>query len=429
MTTPADPSRRAFFRRFAGDLIASAAEVTKVVNDLREQSATEATALLRDGGAAPVAEGVAPTGYRTPFRFADDDTLLVVDQRRLPDALVELAVRSAPEGAQAIRDQAARGAIAIGQVAAIALALTARSMRLAQPYARQAVLFGAVNGLRNARTTPLSIGLAMDRLMTRYRDAGELTEDGVAVAAALWDEAMAIVAESTEAQGRIVDAGLALLTWPEDRPLEVLTHGSSGPLSAGQLGTALGIVQAAHHAERPLHVWVAESRPDLTGARLTAWELAQSGVEHTLLADAAAASLLADGRVDVVLVGADRIAANGDTASDVGTYPLAVLAHRHGVPFHVVAPLAAVDLATSTGAMIPIEGRAAEEVAAVRGTRTAPPGTHVHNPTSDVTPADLVTAFITDGGVLRPPYPASLRAAVEHLAVSDAAAASGAGAA
>ncbi|MBI3751190.1 MAG: S-methyl-5-thioribose-1-phosphate isomerase [Chloroflexi bacterium] len=360
----------------------------------------------------PEAGVAAPTGYRSPFRF-DDDDLLVVDQRRLPDALVELPVRSAPEGAQAIRDQVVRGGPAIGQVAALALALTARSVRLAQPYARRAILFGATNALRNTRTTPVSLGRAMDRMMTRYRDAGELSEDGEAIAAALWDEAMALVAEATAAHGRIADAGLAFLSWPADRPLQVLTHGNTGPLSSGQFGTALGIVQAAHHAERPIHVWVAESRPDLAGARLTAWELGQSGVEHTLLADGAAASIMADGRVDLVLVGADRIAANGDTASDVGTYPLAVLAARHGVPLHVVAPLATVDLATADGASIPIEGRAAEDVAAVRGIRMAPLGTHVFNPASDVTPADLVTAFITDAGVLRPPYAASLRAAVE----------------
>lgn len=385
--------------------------MTRVVSDLREESASEASALLRDGGAAPGAGVAAPTGYRTPFRFDDDDTLLLVDQRRLPDALVELPVRSAPEGAQAIRDRIVRGAPLVGQIAAIALALTARSVRLAQPYARRAILFGAANALRNARTTPVSIGRAIDRMMTRYRDAGELAEDGDAIAAALWDEAMAIVAEATAAHGRIVDAGLALLAWPDGRPLQVLTHGNTGPLSSGQFGTALGIVQAAHHAERPIHVWVSESRPDLAGARLTAWELAQSGVEHTLLADGAAASLLADGRVDVILVGADRIAANGDTASDIGTYPLAVLAARHGVPFHVVAPLATVDLGAPDGTSIPIEARAAEEVAAVRGSRVAPLGTPVYNPASDVTPGELVTAFVTDGGVLRPPYAASLRAA------------------
>ena len=444
MTTPVDPSRRAFFRRFAGDLIASAAEVTKVVGDLRDQSANEASALLREGtgnvgGAAARGEsgavagwallggasmaGAVPSGFRTPFRLDEDDILLLVDQRRLPDALIEVPVHDANEGAAAIRDMVVRGAPAIGQVAGIALALTAKSMRLAQPYARRAILDGAAETLRAARPTAVNLGWAVDRLMARQRAIGELSEDGNAVAAAMWDEAMAIVAESTEDHGRMAEAGLALLPQPDGRALEVLTHCNTGPLAAGQFGTALGVVQAAHHAERPIHVWVDETRPYLQGARLTTWELAQAGVDHTLLPDGAAGSLMAAGRVDVVLVGADRIAANGDTANKVGTYLLAVLAARHGIPFYVVAPLATVDLATPTGAAIPIEERPADEVATIRGVRIAPRGTKVYNPAFDVTPADLVTAFVTEAGVLRPPYPEALRDAVQARASRRAAAA------
>jgi len=223
---------------------------------------------------------------------------------------------------------------------------------------------------------------------------------------------MRIVAEATADHGRMAEAGLALLPQPEGRPLEVLTHCNTGPLASGQYGTALGIVQAAHHAERPLHVWVDETRPYLQGARLTAWELRQAGVDHTLIPDGAAGSLMAAGRVDVVLVGADRIAANGDIANKVGTYPLAVLAARHGVPFYVVAPISSVDLATPDGAAIPIEERSADEVTTVRGTRIAPLGTLVHNPAFDVTPAELIGAIVTEEGVLRPPYADSLRSAV-----------------
>ena len=169
----------------------------------------------------------------------------------------------------------------------------------------------------------------------------------------------------------------------------MLTHCNTGPLGAGQFGTALGVVQAAHHAERPIHVWVDETRPYLQGARLTAWELDQAGVPHTLIPDAAAGSLMARGDVDVILVGADRIAANGDTANKVGTYPLAVLAERHGIPFYVVAPLSSVDLATADGAAIPIEERLADEVTTIRGVRIAPSATMVWNPAFDVTPAAL----------------------------------------
>jgi methylthioribose-1-phosphate isomerase len=305
-----------------------------------------------------------------------------------------------------------RGAPAIGQVAAIALALTARSMRLAQPYARRAILEGAAATLRSARPTAVNLGWAIDRVVAREAAVGELSEDGEAVAKAMWEEAMAIVAEASAAHGRMAEIGLGLLPQPEGRPLQVLTHCNTGPLAAGQFGTALGVVQAAHHAERPIHVWVDETRPYLQGARLTTWELKQAGVDHTLIADGAAGSLLAAGRVDAVLVGADRIAANGDTANKLGTYPLAVLAARHAVPFYVVAPLSSVDLGTPDGKAIPIEERGPDEVTLIRGVRVAPAGTAVHNPAFDVTPAELVTAFVTEAGALRPPFDLSLRRAV-----------------
>ncbi|HJW21437.1 MAG TPA: S-methyl-5-thioribose-1-phosphate isomerase [Candidatus Limnocylindrales bacterium] len=433
--TDSDPTRREFFRRFAGDLVSSAAQLSKAVADLRQQSAAEAAALLSDGlvpDAGPAATGTAalgaaggpaaaagavgagagPSGFRTPFRLDDDDNLVLVDQRRLPDELVEVTVRGAPEGARAIRDMVVRGAPAIGQVAAIALALTGRAARLAQPHARRAILENAAGTLRNARPTAINLRWAVDRVYARYVAVGELNEDGEAIAAAMWREAMHIVAEASEDHGRIAEAGLALLPQPDGRPLEVLTHCNTGPLACGQYGTALGIVQAAHHAERPIHVWVDETRPYLQGARLTTWELRQAGVDHTLIPDGAAGSLMAAGKVDVVLVGADRIAANGDTANKLGTYPLAVLAQRHGIPFHVVAPTSSIDLETPDGSAIPIEERAGDEVATIRGTRIAPPGTLVHNPAFDVTPAELITTIVTERGVLRPPFGEALRAAV-----------------
>ena len=198
--------------------------------------------------------------------------------------------------------------------------------------------------------------------MARYEAIGDLSEDGDAIADALRAEADAIVFEATTDHGRMAGFGLGVLPVPEDRPVRILTHCNTGPLAAGQFGTALGVVQAAHHADRPVHVWVDETRPYLQGARLTTWELAQAGVPHTLIPDVAAGHLMARGEVDVVLVGADRVAANGDTANKVGTYALAVLAARHGIPFYVVAPTTSVDLATADGADIPIEERAADEV-------------------------------------------------------------------
>jgi methylthioribose-1-phosphate isomerase len=438
MTTPPDPSRRQFFRRFAGDVVTGAATVVNAVGELRDRSAAEASSLLSDGtpqtdasqdaatfgsgsvGAADAATagdaaGAAfPRGFRTPFRFADDDTLLVVDQRRLPDVLLEVPVRTAAEAAAAIRDMVVRGAPAIGQVAAIGLALQARVHAPARPPIRRAILEGAANTLRSARPTAVNLRWAVDRVMARHRAFGPVSEDGPGLAVAMMDEALAIIAEATDDHGRLAEAGQALLPTPEGRPVRVLTHCNTGPLACGQFWTALGIVQVAHHAERPIHVWVDETRPYLQGARITAWELAQAGVPHTLLPDMAAGPLMASGQVDVVLVGADRIAANGDTANKLGTYTLAVLAARHGVPFAIVAPLSSVDLGTTDGAAIPIEERPADEVTTLRGVRIAPAGTAVRNPAFDVTPAELIGAIVTEEGVLRPPFGTSLSAAMER---------------
>lgn len=433
MTEPAtDPSRRQFFRRFAGEVLTGAASIASVVGELRERSAAEASTLLGEAGLAATdaklipeagpettpgaeagAEAVAfPRGFRTPFRFASDDVLLVIDQRRLPDTLFEIPLRGAHDTAAAIREMAVRGAPAIGQVAAIGLALQAGSAAASKPRTRQTILTTAAETLRAARPTAINLAWAVDRVMARYRAIGEESEDGAGIAAAMLDEANAIVAEATEDHGRMAEAGLSILPAPEGRPVRVLTHCNTGPLAAGQYGTALGVVQAAHHAERPIHVWVDETRPFLQGARLTAWELDQAGVPHTLLPDMAAGALMARGEVDAVLVGADRIAANGDTANKLGTYTLAVLAARHGVPFFVVAPLSSVDLETPDGSAIPIEERRAEEVTVIRGIRIAPPGTKAWNPAFDITPAELIGAIVTEEGVLRAPYGTALAAAM-----------------
>ena len=424
--TQAEPNRRQFFRRFAGEVISSAAQVVGAVTELRDRSASEASALLGQatgadarrapGVAADAAggAGAAAAGFRTPFRFESDTVLLVIDQRRLPDELVEVPVRSATDATSAIRQMVVRGAPAIGQVAAIGLALTGRITIRSQPHSRRAILQGASRSLKLARPTAVNLAWAVDRLMARYREIGELSEDGQAIADAMHDEAMAIVAEATDDHGRLAEAGLAILPATGERPLQVLTHCNTGPLACGQFGTALGIVQVAHARERELHVWVDETRPYLQGARLTAWELRQAGVAHTLIPDMAAGPLMARGEVDVILVGADRIAANGDTANKIGTYTLAVLANRHGVPFVVCAPLSSVDLETPDGTAIPIEDRPATEVTEVRGRAIAPEGTHALNPAFDITPAELIGAIVTEEGVLRPPFGPALRDAMDR---------------
>ena len=447
--SPPDPSRRRFFRQFAGDVLAGAAQVLGTVEALREQSASQAQAMLGTpvgatdgsggGSAATAGAGVgsvvgsggagasaappwvagmagvpalAPTGFRTPFRFGADDQLLVIDQRALPDALVELTVKTAYDGARVIKDMAVRGAPAIGQVAAQSLALSGWLARNAPPTVRRDLIARGARALLESRPTAVNLEWAVQRVMARFDAADAADATGLEIAAVMRDEADRIVAEATDDHGRLAEAGMAALPDVGARELRLLTHCNTGPLACGQFGTALGVIQAAHFAERPVHVWVGETRPYLQGARLTAWELRQAGVPHTLIPDVAAGSLMARGEVDAILVGADRVAANGDTANKVGTYPLSVLAARHGVPFYVCAPLSSVDLSTADGAAIPIEERAASEVTEIRGVRIAPAGTEVWNPAFDITPAELITGIVTEEGVLRAPFGPALSEAM-----------------
>ena len=414
-----DLGRRRFFRQFAGDIIQTAATMAGAAQALQRASAEAAGALLDPAGGSPLATLQAelagepsPSGFRTPFR-EDDGVLYLIDQRHLPDALVEYDCRSAGEVAFAIREMIVRGAPAIGQVAAIGLAMTAAKFADSRPYARRATIRGGANALRVSRPTAVNLAWAVDRLMARYDAVGDLSEDGDEIARVMREEADLIVFEATEDHGRLASFGYeALPPSVGDEPLRILTHCNTGPLACGQFGTALGVVQVAHNKERPIHVWVDETRPYLQGTRLTAWELAQAGVPHTLIPDVAAGHLMARGEVDVILVGADRVAANGDTANKVGTYTLAVLAARHGIPFYVCAPTSSVDLETPDGAAIPIEERKPEEVLSFRGVRIAPPGTEVRNPSFDVTPAELITGIVTEEGVIRGPFEAGLAAAV-----------------
>ena len=409
--TPTDTNlaRRRFFRQFAGEVVQNAATVVGAAQALRETSAQAAAAILDPSAVAerPVerAMGTAPAGFRTPFRFAErDDVLLVVDQRRLPEELVEFEVRSAVDAATAIRDMIVRGAPAIGQVAALGLALSAHRARQQRPFARRANLRGAAAALRNARPTAVNAAWAVERMLARFEAIGGTDADGDLVARELRAEADTIVWEATNDHGRIADFGLEELPRREAGDLRLLTHCNTGPLACGQFGTALGVVQAAHGAGWPIHVWVDETRPYLQGARLTAWELQQAGVPHTLIADVAAGHLISRGEVDLVVVGADRIARNGDTANKIGTYGVAVLARHHGIPFYVAAPFSTIDAGIADGSAIPIEERDPREVQELAGRRIVPAASPARNPAFDVTPAALITAIVTERGVFRPPY-------------------------
>ena len=353
-----------------------------------------------------------PAGtFRSPYRW-DDGRLLLIDQRRLPDELVEIACRSGAEVAAAIHDMVIRGAPAIGQAAAYGLALTAAQARDAGASGREAMIRGTANALRNARPTAASLRWAMERMLARYEAVGGKDAPGDVVADALLAEADAIATEAMLEHAELARHGADLLPATGSGPLRILTHCNTGPLAAGQVGTALGVVQRLHADGRAVHVLVSESRPYLQGSRLTAWELVRAGVSHAVIADAAAGSLMARGQVDAVLVGADRIAANGDIANKIGTYPLAVLAARHGVAFYVCAPTASIDLATPDGEAIPLEDRPADEVTTIRGVRVAPVDSPALNPAFDVTPVELITAIVTEEGVIRAPFGPGLGEAV-----------------
>jgi methylthioribose-1-phosphate isomerase len=306
-----------------------------------------------------------------PLRW-EDGALLVLDQRALPGEQRWIRCETVEQVAGCIRTLAVRGAPAIGIAAAYAMALAA---------SRGEDLEAAAAMLRATRPTAVNLGWALDRGL----EAG----DGDLLALA-----RQVHADQLDADRRLARLGAERFE-PGDR---ALTHCNAGALATGGYGTAGGVLRAAWEAGRLTEVWVDETRPLLQGARLTAWELRQAGIPHRVVTDSAAGSLLAAGAVDRIVVGADRIAANGDVANKIGTYSLAVLAARHGVPFYVAAPISTIDRATPTGASIPIEERDAEEIA---------PG--AFNPAFDVTPADLVGAIFTEAGVLEPPYEEAIR--------------------
>ncbi len=333
----------------------------------------------------------------------EDEAVVLIDQRLLPGEEVFLRCRDHHEVAVAIRDMAVRGAPAIGVTAALGIALGVRREAAEGPALREA--FGAICA-EMAATRPTAVNLfwAIDRMRARFeRDApagGSVLRDG------LLEEAQAILDEDVRSCRRMGDLGAPLL--PENA--RVLTHCNAGALATAGYGTALGVIRSAARLGRVLKVYADETRPYLQGARLTAWELLQDGIPTTLIADNMAGHLMARGEIDAVIVGADRIAANGDVANKIGTYSVAVLAKENGIPFYVAAPTSTFDLETPTGAGIPIEERPAEEVTHHAGRRLAPEGVSVRNPAFDVTPHRYVTAIVCERGVARAPYTDSLRA-------------------
>jgi methylthioribose-1-phosphate isomerase len=336
---------------------------------------------------------------RRPVEY-QQDSLLILDQTRLPEEESWITCRTVEDVCDAIRRLAVRGAPALGLTSAWTLALVLRRMRGSGADEVREALEKAAAMLVGSRPTAVNIQWAVERIRARIArsDDGELAF-GKAV-----DAALDIEQEDARACSLMGRRGAVLV--PERA--RVLTHCNTGMLCTAGIGTAMGVIWCAHLAGKDIHVWVDETRPALQGARLTALELNRLAVPFTLIADVAAGSLLARGRVDVVVVGADRVAANGDVANKVGTYPLALLAREHGVPFYVVAPTSTIDPATPSGSRIPIEERDPGEVTSPRGMAIAPEGARAHNPAFDVTPSRLVSAIVTERGVARPPYERSL---------------------
>jgi methylthioribose-1-phosphate isomerase len=325
-----------------------------------------------------------------PIAWTPDHAVRILDQTLLPAEERYLDLESVEAVAEAIRALRVRGAPLIGIAAAMGLTLAVR-----RGAATLDAVCAASATLGATRPTAVNLHWALARMERR---AAAAVADGEDLAAALRTEATAIWDEDRAMCARIGAAGAALI----EGDAVVLTHCNAGALATGGMGTALAPVYTLHQAGRRVAVVADETRPLLQGSRLTAWELSRAGVPVTVIADGMAASRLRRGDITCVLVGADRIAANGDVANKIGTYGLALAARAHGVPFYVAAPSSTVDVATPDGAAIPIEERAADEVASLGGRRTAPAGARIWNPAFDVTPAALVTAIITDRGVFAP---------------------------
>ncbi|MDO8690187.1 MAG: S-methyl-5-thioribose-1-phosphate isomerase [Dehalococcoidia bacterium] len=334
-----------------------------------------------------------------------DGKLRFIDQTKLPLEKVILETADYRVVAQAIKTMQIRGAPAIGVAAALAVALGANEIDTTSREDFLSRLTEVIDVLRSTRPTAVNLFWALDRMGNHARKGG----DPASIRRSLVEEAQAIAREDEESNRRMGALGAALI--PDGS--RVLTHCNAGALATSAYGTALGVLRAAVEAGKHIEVYADETRPLLQGARLTAWELMEDGIPVTLITDNMAGYLMSLGRIDCVIVGADRIASNGDVANKIGTYSVAVLAHAHGIPFYVAAPTSTIDLTSTSGLDIPIEERSQEEVLTLQGVRTAPIGVRAFNPAFDVTPHRYVAAIITEAGIAREPYAAGLRKVCE----------------
>jgi methylthioribose-1-phosphate isomerase len=335
----------------------------------------------------------------------------LIDQTALPERLAYVEYSDWREVAQAIRTMVVRGAPAIGCSAALGMALGARGIIAENKAAFQKRMAQMAETFRAARPTAVNLFWAVDRMMAVIETTSGNVVD---IKEALITEALQMLGEDLQTNRQLGQNGAALLKSGDT----VLTHCNAGALACVSYGTALGVIRSAVEDGKQIKVLADETRPRLQGMKLTAWELQQDGIPVTIIADNMAAVQMRDGNVDCVIVGADRIAANGDTANKIGTYSVAVVAHFHKVPFYVAAPFSTVDMSLPTGDRIPIEERESLEMTHIDGVPIAPRGVPVLNPAFDVTPAELITAIITERGIIHPPFAENLERIALPVAIT-----------
>jgi methylthioribose-1-phosphate isomerase len=334
-----------------------------------------------------------------------DDVIVMVDQRKLPAAEVYVQCKSATEVAKAIKTMVIRGAPAIGVAAAMGIALGMKRSGATGTRQFAAEFQKTCDLLASTRPTAVNLFWAIERMKRTFSDGALSGESVDQLKTRLRVEADRIHDEDL-ASCRAIGTHGATLVPSEAR---ILTHCNAGALATAGYGTALGVIRGAVEAGKRVRVLADETRPFLQGSRLTAWELVRDGIDTTVITDSMAGALMRDGEIDLVVVGADRIAANGDTANKIGTYTVAVLAKEHSLPFYVAAPWSTIDLSTEDGTRIPIEERHAKEVTHVGSNQIAPDGASIRNPAFDVTPHRYITAIVTDRGIFHPPFDRSLR--------------------
>lgn len=331
-----------------------------------------------------------------------DGKVRMIDQRQLPHELVYVEYTDFHQVAEAIRTMVIRGAPAIGAAAGFGMALAALYSPAVEPRALRTELRKAASILEASRPTAHDLFWATARLLARTDDPGLVDVSAIKTAAV--DEAQRIAQANIDINRQIGLNGLSLVP----AKAEIIHHCNTGSLATVDYGTALGVIRTAHEHGKLVHVFVDETRPRLQGARLTAWELGQLGIPYTVIVDSASGYIMRKIRIDLCLVGCDRIAANGDTANKIGTYNLALVAHAHHVPFYVIGPTSTIDMSIRNGEAIEIEQRPADEVTHIGGIQITPDGACVANPAFDVTPAQHITAIVTERGIVWPPFSENL---------------------